>query len=169
MKINKLARTMMLAAAGTLLFTLTASAQALPPAQPPVARIWIYHELNPDGRSRSLMSGSTVRSSAPLPLARPSTVICRRAGTEISVESYVDDGNQTKIVDLVPGSQVYAKIVPFGDIVQGGGEFGGGYHRNTYYLWLYPPELAQPVIARGQIVGSRGAAVTAAFASPRNR
>ena len=154
MKINKLARTMMLAAAGTLLFTLTASAQALPPAQPPVARIWIYHELNPNesmAQPYVRIDGAVVGASAPgtafyrdLPAGRH----------QISVESYVDDGNQTKIVDLVPGSQVYAKIVPFGDIVQGGGEFGGGYHRNTYYLWLYPPELAQPVIARGQIVAA---------------
>jgi len=154
MKIDKLARTMMLAAAGTLLFTLNASAQALPAGQPPVARIWIYHELNPNesmAQPYVRIDGAVIGASAPgtafyrdLPAGRH----------QISVESYVDDGNQTKLVDLVPGSQVYAKIVPFGDIVQGGGEFGGGYHRNTYYLWLYPPELAQPVIARGQIVAA---------------
>ena len=154
MKINKLARTMMLAAAGSLFAVATASAQALPAGQPPVARIWIYHELNPNesmAQPYVRIDGAVIGASAPgtafyrdLPAGRH----------QISVESYVDDGNQTKLVDLVPGSQVYAKIVPFGDIVQGGGEFGGGYHRNTYYLWLYPPELAQPVIARGQIVAA---------------
>ena len=154
MKINKLARTMMLAAAGSLFAVATASAQALPAAQPPVARIWIYHELNPNesmAQPYVRIDGGVIGASVPgtafyrdLPAGRH----------QISVESYVDDGNQTKLVDLVPGSQVYAKIVPFGDIVQGGGEFGGGYHRNTYYLWLYPPEQAQPVIARGQIVAA---------------
>ena len=154
MKIDKLARTMMLAAAGTLLFTLNASAQALPAGQPPVARIWIYHELNPNesmAQPYVRIDGGVIGASVPgtafyrdLPAGRH----------QISVESYVDDGNQTKLVDLVPGSQVYAKIVPFGDIVQGGGEFGGGYHRNTYYLWLYPPEQAQPAIARSQIVAA---------------
>ena len=154
MKIDKLARTMVLAAAGSLFAVATASAQALPAAQPPVARIWIYHELNPNesmAQPYVRIDGGVIGASVPgtafyrdLPAGRH----------QISVESYVDDGNQTKLVDLVPGSQVYAKIVPFGDIVQGGGELGGGYHRNTYYLWLYPPELAQPVIARGQIVAA---------------
>jgi hypothetical protein len=154
MKIDKRVFTMTLAAGGTLLFTLDASAQALPAAQPPVARIWIYHELNPNesmAQPYVRIDGAVVGASAPgtafyrdLPAGRH----------QISVESYVDDGNQTKIVDLVPGSQVYAKIVPFGDIVQGGGEFGGGYHRNTYYLWLYPPGLGQPAIARSQIVAA---------------
>jgi len=154
MKINQLARTMMLAAAGSLFAVLTASAQALSPAQPPVARIWIYHELNPN----ESMAQPYVRiDGAVIGASVPGTAFYRDLPPgrhQISVESYVDDGNQTKLVDLVPGSQVYAKIVPFGDIVQGGGEFGGGYHRNTYYLWLYPPELAQPVIARGQIVAA---------------
>ena len=154
MKIDKRVFTMTLAAGGTLLFTLDASAQALPAAQPPVARIWIYHELNPN----ESMAQPYVRiDGAVIGASVPGTAFYRDlpAGRhQISVESYVDDGNQIKIVDLVPGSQVYAKIVPFGDIVQGGGEFGGGYHRNTYYLWLYPPELAQPVIARGQIVAA---------------
>jgi len=154
MKIDKRVFTMTLAAGGTLLFTLDASAQALPAAQPPVARIWIYHELNPN----ESMAQPYVRiDGAVIGASVPGTAFYRDlpAGRhQISVESYVDDGNQTKLVDLVPGSQVYAKIVPFGDIVQGGGEFGGGYHRNTYYLWLYPPELAQPVIARGQIVAA---------------
>ena len=123
-------------------------------AQPPVARIWIYHEMNPNesmAQPYVRIDGAVAGASAPgtafyrdLPAGRH----------QISVESYVDDGNQIKIVDLVPGSQVYAKIVPFGDIVQGGGEFGGGYHRNTYYLWLYPPELGQPAIARSQIVAA---------------
>jgi len=154
MKIDKLARTMMLAAAGSLFAVTTASAQALPAGQPPVARIWIYHELNPN----ESMAQPYVRiDGAVIGASVPGTAFYRDlpAGRhQISVESYVDDGNQTKLVDLVPGSQVYAKIVPFGDIVQGGGEFGGGYHRNTYYLWLYPPEQAQPAIARSQIVAA---------------
>jgi hypothetical protein len=154
MKINQLVCTLMLGAAGSLFAVLPAGAQALPPAGPQGARIWVYHDLNPNesmAQPYVRIDGAVVGASAPgtafyrdLPPGRH----------QISVDSYVDDGNQTKIVDLAPGMQVYAKIVPLGDIVQGGGEFGGGYHRNTFYIWLYPPEQAQPAIARSQIVAA---------------
>jgi len=67
MKIEKLVCTMMLAAGG-LLFALTASAQALPPAQPQIARVWIYHELNPNesmAQPYVRIDGAVVGASSP--------------------------------------------------------------------------------------------------------
>jgi hypothetical protein len=31
---------------------------------------------------------------------------------------------------------------------------GGAYHRDTYYLWLYPAEAARPAIAQAYPYGS---------------
>ncbi len=76
---------------------------------------------------------------------------------QISVESYVNDANQARIVDLAPGAQVYAKVVPLDNFIEGGGGGGdgggSGYHRDTYYLWLYPPEAARPAIAQAHFYG----------------
>src|SRR5256885_14563192 len=121
MKIDKLARTMMLAAAGSLFAVATASAQALPAAQPPVARIWIYHELNPNesmAQPYVRIDGGVIGASVPgtafyrdLPAGRH----------QISVESYVDDATPLRTADPGPGSQVYAKLGPSGHLVPGAG------------------------------------------------
>ena len=81
---------------------------------------------------------------------------------QVSVESYVNDGNQARIVDLAPGAQVYAKVVPLDNYVESGGEFSGGYHRDTFYVWLYPPEIAWPAIARSAFYGGGGTLTAAA-------
>ena len=78
----------------------------------------------------------------------------------------MNDANQARIVDLAPGAQVYAKVLPFDNFVEGGGGGGdgggGGYHRDTYYLWLYPPEAAWPAIARSAFYGGSGTLTAAA-------
>jgi hypothetical protein len=59
----------------------------------------------------------------------------------ISADSYLADPNQTRDVDLVPGQKIYAKVLPSDPWIEGGGgdNRGGGYLRNTFYVWLYPP------------------------------
>src|SRR3977135_1062142 len=161
MTIDRRMRGFLLAGAGSLLVMMAGCGPALPPvgavATSPVpaqmARIWFYRDLNPnepmatpnlriDGAiaAVSVPGGASYRDIAP-------------GRHQVSVESYVNDGNQARIVDLAPGAQGYAKVVPFDNYVESGGEFSGSYHRDTFYLWLYPAEIAWPAIARSAFYG----------------
>ena len=159
MSIGKLVRAIVLGAAGTLIAAVAAVAQMLPPAAiapvaPPTARVWFYRDLNPNeslAEPYIRVDGAVVGSSVPgaafyrdLPPGRH----------RLSVDSYINDKYQTIDVDAVPGSEAFVKVVPNDNYVEGGGEFSGGYHRNSYVLWLYPAEAARPAIARLRLVAS---------------
>jgi hypothetical protein len=172
MTIGLLVRGLFLAGAGAVFALLTGCGPGLPPtggvalSLPPAqqARIWFYRDQNPNeprGTPYLRIDGSTAGVSVPGGASYRDVPPGRH---QISVESYVNDGNQTKIVDLPPGGQVYARVVPLDNYEEGGGEFGGGYHRDNFYLWLYAPEAAWPVIARSAFYG--GGVLTAA-APPR--
>ncbi len=142
------------------------SATAISPLSGQQARIWFYRDLDPNDSMATpylRIDGAIAGVSHPGGASYRDVAVGRH---QISVESYVDDGNQSRIVDLAPGAQLYAKVVPFGDIVQGGGggDMGGagGYHRDTYYLWLYPAEIAWSAIARSAFYGGSGTLTAAA-------
>ena len=76
----------------------------------------------------------------------------------ITVDSYGEDFNQSKDVRLAPGQQLYVKIVSLRQWVAGGGGGGdgggeSGFGRDTFYVWLIPPEVAQGDVARSQFYG----------------
>ena len=71
-------------------------------------------------------------------------------------------GQVEEQVDLAPGAQIYARVVPLDNYEEGGGEFGGGYHRDNFYLWLYPAEIAWPAIAKSAFYGGGGTLTAAA-------
>ena len=164
----RLVRGFLLAGAGSLLLGMAGCASALPPAgavaNSPVpaqmARVWFYRDLNPNEPMATpyvRIDGAIAAVSEPGGASYRDVVPGRH---QISVESYTDDGNQARLVDLPPGTQVYAKVVPLDNYEEGGGERGGGYHRNNFYLWLYPPEIAGPAIARSALYS--GGTLTAA-------
>jgi hypothetical protein len=127
-----------------------------------MARIWFYRDLNPNEQMATpnlRIDGAFAAVSVPGGASYRDVAAGRH---QVSVESYVDDGNQAKLVDLPPGAQLYAKVVPLDNYEEGGGEFGGGYHRNNFYLWLYPPEVAGPAIARSALYGGGGTLTAAA-------
>jgi hypothetical protein len=155
MRLDRLGRGGLLAAPCLLLAFLAGCAPAAPPAGPSlaspvppgVARIWFYRDMDP---YESLATPVVHIDGAAAGVSDPGGAFYRDVAPgrhQVSVDSYVDDGNQTRLVDLASGSGAYVRVVPFPDIVQGGGEHSGGYHRNSYYLWLYPPEAARPAIA----------------------
>src|SRR5947209_8007175 len=161
MIIDRLVRELRLAGAGGLLVMMAGCGPGLPPtgtvALSPVpvqqARIWFYRDLNPN---EPMATPYTRVDGVVAAVSQPGGASYRDVAAgrhQISVESYVNDGNQTKIVDLPPGAQVYARVVPLDNYEEGGGEFGGGYHRDNFYLWLYPAELAWPAIAKSAFYG----------------
>ena len=138
------------------------SATAIPQLAAQQARVWFYRDLNPNAP----MATPYVRIDGALAgVSRPGGASYRDVAAgrhQISVDSYVNDANQTRTVDLARGAQVYAKVVPLDDYVEGGGEFSGGYHRDTYYLWLYPQEVAWPAISRSAFYADTGTLTAAA-------
>jgi hypothetical protein len=132
------------------------SAAAIPALAGQQARVWFYRDLDPNAP----MAAPYVRIDGALAgISRPGGASYRDVAAgrhQISVDSYVNDANQARIVDLPPGAQVYAKVVPLDNYEEGGGEFASGYHRNTFYLWLYPQEIAWPAIARSTFYADAG-------------
>jgi hypothetical protein len=129
---------------------------AISPVPAQQARIWFYRDQNPNdpmGTPYLRVDGAIAAVSVPGGASYRDVAAGRH---QISVESYVNDGNQTRIVDLPPGAQVYARVVPLDNYEESGGEFGGGYHRDNFYLWLYPAEAAWPAIARSAFYGGGG-------------
>ena len=161
---HRLLRGVLLAGTGSLLVLMAGCGPGLPltgaaaisPVPVQQARIWFYRDQNPNEPMASpyiRVDGAIAAVSVPGGASYRDVAAGRH---QISVESYVNDGNQTKLVDVPPGAQIYARVVPLDNYEEGGGEFGGGYHRNSFYLWLYPPEIAWPAIARSAFYGSGG-------------
>jgi len=159
MKINKLARATWLAAIGMLFAGLAASAQTPPPATlsaapPQAARVWFYRDLDP---YESLAEPYIRIDGAVIGASVPGAAFYRELPPgrhRLSVDSYVDDKYQTIDVDAAPGRELYVRVVPNNNFVEGGGEHSGGYHRNSYVLWLYPPEVARAAIARSHVAAA---------------
>ena len=65
----------------------------------------------------------------------------------ISVDSYVQDPHNDADLVLAPGMEAYAKVLPLDSFVQGGAAVGGGFRRNSFVVWLYPPEIGRVAVA----------------------
>jgi hypothetical protein len=154
-------RLALLSAMALLLVAMAGCAQP-PPAAPylatPVAsgmaRIWFYRDMNPN----DILATPYVRLNGTIAgVSEPGGAFYRDVPPgryRISTDSYYDDLHLDRDVDVAPGAEVYARVVPLENTVQGGGVTGGGYRRNNYYMWLYPPEAARPAIAHSYIQAS---------------
>jgi hypothetical protein len=124
------------------------------PVAPGMARIWFYRDMNPN----DILATPYVRLNGVVAgVSEPGGAFYRDLPPgryRISADSYYDDLHLDRDVDVAPGAEVYARIVPLENTVQGGGVTGGGYRRNNYYVWLYPPEAARPAIAHSYIQAS---------------
>ena len=113
MIIHRLVRGLWLAGAGSLLVVVTAcgpglsptGAVAISPVAAQQARIWFYRDQNPNDPMATpylRVDGAVAGVSVPDGASYRDVPAGRH---QITVESYVNDGNQTKIVDLPPGSR----------------------------------------------------------------
>jgi hypothetical protein len=127
---------------------------AIPPVPAREARIWFYRDLDPYA---SLATPYIRLNDAPVGVSQAGGAFYRDVPPghyHISVDSYLADPIQTRDVDLAAGQEAYAKAMPVDHWIEGGGQDNGGeYHRDTFYVWLYPPEVARPVIAQSFFYG----------------
>ena len=132
----------------------------LPPIPPGEARVWFYRQVDPYD---SLNTPYIRMNEGIVAISEPGGASYRDvpAGQyHITVDSYGKDFNQDKDVSLVAGQELYVKIVSLRDWIAGGGnggsgEGGGGsYSKDTFYVWLMPPEVARADVARSAFHGS---------------
>jgi Protein of unknown function (DUF2846) len=157
------------AAAVTLLLATAACALQSPPpvasvAIPPIpagaARVWFYRPID----AYDSMATPYIRMNDQIvAISEPEGASYRDVPPgpyHIAVESYGKDFNQDKDVQLAAGQELYCKIVSLRAWVDttvgggGGGTSGGDNGRNTFYVWLIPPEAARADVARAAFYGS---------------
>lgn len=125
------------------------------PVAPGTARIWFYRDPNP---YETLATPYIRLNGVVAGVSEPGGAFYRDVPPghyRISADSYYSDPTMDRDVDVAPGGEVYAKVLPLDHSVLGGGVSGTGYHRNNYVVWLYPPEAARPAIAHSYIEGSQ--------------
>jgi Protein of unknown function (DUF2846) len=122
------------------------------PAPAGGARVWFYRDYEP---SVSLNVANVMLNGASAGSVQPDGSVFYRdvapGHYHITVESVGVDVNQDKDIDLAPGQQAYVKILA-GEWVSGGGEFSS-FHRDTFYVSLVPPQVAQAELAARPIGG----------------
>jgi hypothetical protein len=139
----------------------TTASVTIPPVPAGEARVWFYRPMDLyDGLNTPYIR----MNDAIVAISEPGGASYRDvpAGQyHITVDSYGKDFNQDKDVALVPGQEVYVKIVSLREWATGGagssgdsgGGGGGGYNKDTFYVWLIPPEVARADIARSDFYG----------------
>jgi hypothetical protein len=130
---------------------------ATPPIPPGAARVWFYRQFD----AHESMGTPYIRmNEAIVAVSEPGGASFRDlpAGPyHITVDSYGQDFNQAKDVQLARGQELYVKIVSLREWITGGGSGDGGgdngFGRDTFYVWLIPPEVARGDVARSAFYG----------------
>src|SRR5205814_1426327 len=119
------------------------------------ARIWFYREANPynsTGTPYLRLNGNVVGVSQP---GAAFFVDVAPGRYHLSADSYGDDYNQTRDIDIGPGQVAFAKVLSNDNWIYGGGQGrAGGYKRDTFYVWTIAPQAAVPVIAQSYLYGN---------------
>jgi len=129
----------------------SATAQ-LPEGAPPVpageGRIWLYRDWEP---SESLNLANVDVNGSYFGSVPNGGVFYRDVSPgqyHIAPQSYGQDLNQAKDVDVAAGQEVYCSIASLRSWEEGGDV--AGFVRDTFYIRVMPPELARASIARNR-------------------
>jgi hypothetical protein len=123
------------------------------------ARVWFYR---PVDAYDSLSTPYIRMNDAIVGISLPNGASYRDvpAGQyHISVDSYLNSPQQDQTVTIAPGQEVYVKVVSLRSWIQGGGNGGSGegaggeYTKDTFYVWLIPPEVARADVAHSAFYG----------------
>ena len=152
---------------GGVFLLLVMAACALPPPTASVsipsipagaARVWFYR---PVDAYDSLSTPYIRMNDAIVGVSLPNGASYRDVAAgqyHISVDSYLNSPQQDQNVTLAPGQEVYVKVISQRSWIQGGsgsGEGAGGdYTKDTFYVWLVPPEVARADVAHSAFYGS---------------
>jgi hypothetical protein len=132
---------------------------SVPPIPAGEARVWFYRASDPYdsvGTPYIRMNDVIVAISEP---GGASYRDVPAGPYHITVDSYGKDFNQEKNVNLSAGQELYVKIVSLRNWIAGGGgggDSGGGgddFARETFYVWLIPPETARADVGRKAFYG----------------
>jgi hypothetical protein len=112
------------------------------------ARIWLYREWEP---SESLNLANIDVNGSYIGSVANGGVFYRDVSPghyHIAPQSYGRDFNQDQEVDLALGQQVYCAIASLRSWEEGGDV--AVFERDTFYIRLMPPEVAQAAIVRNR-------------------
>ena len=125
----------------------TAQVEVAPPVPTGQARIWFYRTWLP---SESLNLANVEVNGAYFGSVENGGAFYRDVPPgeyHIAPQSWARDFNQDTNIALVPGQQVYVKIV---DLTSWASSVSvsKNFQRDSFYAWLIPPQVAQAEIAR---------------------
>jgi uncharacterized protein DUF2846 len=136
---------------GLLLIAAGCAGPPVPVAAPPVpagqARVWFYRPYEP---SESLNLALIDMNGSYIGAVENGSAFYRDVSPghyHIAPQSFGRDFNQDKDVDLVPGQQLYVKIVSLQSWAVSVSA-SRTFQRDMFYAWLIPTEVAQLEIAR---------------------
>jgi hypothetical protein len=132
---------------------------AIPPIPAGDARVWFYRPIDAyDSMATPYIRMNDAIVAVSMPLGASYRDV--PAGPyHITVDSYGQDFNQDKNVQLAAGDELYCKIVSLRSWSTASGSSGpdgggGDYGRNTFYVWLIPAETARDEVAHSALYGS---------------
>jgi hypothetical protein len=134
-----------------------APAVSVPPIPQGEARAWFYRDAGVyDSQQQPyiLMNGTIIGVSQP----RGSFYLDVRPGFyHVAVQQYLSNPEEDANINIVPGQQVYLKIVSLTDCIFAGGtrQSSNRFERPCFYVWNIPAQVAQADVAHTPFYGGQ--------------